>query len=135
MKRKACTFGETDTKATMKTHLAKLLFAQYKQDCLFLELDDKGVSLMEISVDVFEVVLDIVGFPPDRDDFVRDWLHDQYFKLIEEGKDKPKEKRGHLGLMFKEDAEEEAAKIRISNYIDWLYSEYEDCKKEGHIPA
>ncbi|MES2477986.1 MAG: hypothetical protein V4561_02800 [Bacteroidota bacterium] len=58
----------------MKKHLLRLLLEGYKQETLFRELESKGINLSEativhlsdISINILDIVLDIVGFPADN---------------------------------------------------------------------
>ena len=50
----------------MKEHFINLLLEQYKQECLFEELEQKGLQFGNICVDNLAVVLDIIGFPRDN---------------------------------------------------------------------
>ena len=89
----------------MKSSLINLLFEEYKQICLFEELENKGLDLTRITVKNSDIVLDLIGFPkdntlqydinalnglehnpkngkvPDDDLFCRDWLYLEYSKI------------------------------------------------------
>ena len=50
----------------MKDSLVNLLFEEFKQECLFEELEQKGIDLTKVSVQIYDIVLDLIGFPKDN---------------------------------------------------------------------
>lgn len=136
----------------MKQHLAKLLLEEYKQQCLFDELEKKGVSLTGIWINNLDVVLDIVGFPKDntidyyRDKngrlqtqpakiidencFCRDWLTDKYFEVFNTLKFEQKVYVTDKGLEIESGADKEKAEKIFTEYVEWLYIEFEEWKRD-----
>ena len=133
----------------MKEHLIKLLLEQYKQECLFEELEHKGIQFGNICVDNLAVVLDIIGFPPDNtleydflyldtcgekreenkkipDDemFCRDWLDEKYFEITRELFDQQKIVVTDKGLQIEKGAGLDLVLEKFNHFIDWLYEEY-----------
>jgi hypothetical protein len=138
----------------MKESLVKLLFEEYKQICLFRELEKKGIDLNNIAVQNSEIVLDLVGFPEDNtleydlnsmneiehnpnggkklddDIFCRDWLFNPYYDLIDSIEKKQKIEVTDKGLKLVEEDDEILALEKISEYVDWLYKEFYNWKSE-----
>lgn len=132
----------------MKDKLADLLFEEYKQDCLFSELEKKGIDLTNITVQVYDIVLDLVGFPkdnskdydfnalnglehnpkfgklPDDDLFSRDWLYNKYYDAIQTIEKKQKIEVTDKGLKMVEYNDEALIKSKLNDFVDWLYLEY-----------
>lgn len=132
----------------MKDSLVNLLFEEYKQECLFEELEQKGIDLTKVSVQIYDIVLDLVGFPKDNtkdydfnvlngaehnpkfgelpDDalFSRDWLYNKYYDTIQTIEKKQKIEVIGKGLKMVEYSDEELIKSKLSNFVDWLYLEY-----------
>lgn len=95
-----------------------------------IELSDKLESLGVRFQGAYKIdrlldwALDLIGFPPDatvNDDksfnpngYCRDWLSDQ--NLLNEAT------KGNIHSA-------------VSEYVDWLYLQYEECKKEGRYPV
>ena len=46
----------------MKDKLVDLLFEEYKQDCLFSELEKKGIDLTNITVQIYDIVFKVNKF-------------------------------------------------------------------------
>lgn len=134
----------------MKEYLVKLLLEQYKQECLFEELEHKGIQFGNICVDNLAVVLDIIGFPPDntleydflylntggkqRDEnkkipdnemFCRDWLDEKYFEITRELFNQQKIVVTDKGLQIEKGAGLDLVLERFHQFIDWLYEEYD----------
>ncbi len=137
----------------MKQHLVKLLLEEYKQQCLFNELAEKGVDMKNICVNNFDIVLDIIGFPPDntieydydylnsngeiRDTskkifdnelFCRDWLFDTYSESMDQLIKEQKVSVSDLGMQIESGADRETAELKLSEFIDWLYTEFDKLK-------
>ena len=133
----------------MKEFLVKLLLEEYKQQCLFDELSKKGIDMMNICVNNLDVVLDIVGFPPDNsieyddmhlnsggerrdpskkimddDFFCRDWLTDKYFETFTSLASEQKVSVTDKGLQIESGADQETVQKELLNYINWLYNEF-----------
>ncbi|UNY99867.1 hypothetical protein MQE36_05840 [Zhouia spongiae] len=132
----------------MKESLVKLLFEEYKQICLFEELESKGIDLNRITVRNSEIVLDLIGFPkdntrdydfnvlngqehnplrgkvPDDDLFCRDWLYEKYHDIITSIEKKQRIDVTDKGLKMVEYDDEVLIKSELKAFIDWLYSEY-----------
>jgi hypothetical protein len=132
----------------MKDSLVNLLFEEFKQECLFEELEQKGIDLTKVSVQIYDIVLDLIGFPKDNtkdydfnalnglehnpklgkllDDNLccRDWLYDKYYDTIQTIEKKQKIEVIGKGLKMVEYNDEELIKSKLSNFIDWLYLEY-----------
>ena len=134
----------------MKDHLVKLLLEQYKQECLFAELEQKGIQFGNICVNNLDIIHDIIGFPPDNtldydfdylnsggrqrnegkkipDDkmFCRDWLDERYFEISRELFEQQNILVTDKGLKIEKGAGLDLVVKKFSEYIDWLYSEYD----------
>lgn len=128
----------------MKEHLVRLLLEEYKQQCLFEELERKGISLANICVNNLAIVLDIIGFPPDNtreyslngepsekkqvDDnlFCRDWLTERYFETFTALANQQKVCVTDHGLQIESGADKDTVQEQWAGYIDWLYSEFQN---------
>lgn len=132
----------------MKSSLINLLFEEYKQICLFEELENKGLDLTRITVKNSDIVLDLIGFPkdntlqydinalnglehnpkngkvPDDDLFCRDWLYDKYYDMVESIEKKQKIEVADKGLKMVEYDDEVLIKKKLDAFVDWLYLEY-----------
>jgi hypothetical protein len=134
----------------MKEHLTRLLLEQYRQDCLFKALEEKGVNLNELSVNNLDIVFDIIGFPQDnslgydfdhlnsngrlRDEskklmdenfFCRDWLTDTYYNLVVNSNTEQVVFGHGKGIQIRTKADEISAEEEIANYVEWLHNEFE----------
>ena len=128
----------------MKEHLVNLLLEEYKQQCLFDELQNKGIGLMDICVNNTDIVLDIIGFPKDNstnydftngmndkkmkaiDDalFCRDWLTDKHFEMFSTLSNQQKVCVTDKGLQIESGADNETVRAKLLEYIEWLYGEF-----------
>jgi len=132
----------------MKSSLVNLLFEEYKQVCLFEELEQKGIDLTKVTVQLIDIVLDLIGFPkdntkdydfnvmngaehnpklgklPDDNLFCRDWLYNKYFDIIETIEKKQKIEVTDKGLKMVEYNDETLIKSKLGDFVDWLYLEY-----------
>ncbi|QOD61101.1 hypothetical protein H9I45_01270 [Polaribacter haliotis] len=132
----------------MKDSLVNLLFEEFKQECLFEELEQKGIDLTKVSVQIYDIVLDLIGFPkdntknydfnalnglehnpklgklPDDDLCCRDWLYDKYYDTIQTIEKKQKIEVTDKGLKMIEYNDEELIKSKLNDFVDWLYLEY-----------
>tara|TARA_R110001592_G_scaffold111265_2_gene308175 strand:- start:3064 stop:3471 length:408 start_codon:yes stop_codon:yes gene_type:complete len=132
----------------VKSSLINLLFEEYKQICLFEELENKGLDLTRITVKNSDIVLDLIGFPkdntlqydinalnglehnpkngkvPDDDLFCRDWLYDKYYDMVESIEKKQKIEVADKGLKMVEYDDEVLIKKKLDAFVDWLYLEY-----------
>ncbi|WP_026776118.1 hypothetical protein [Polaribacter sp. Hel_I_88] len=132
----------------MKDSLVNLLFEQFKQECLFEELEQKGIDLTKVSVQIYDIVLDLIGFPkdntreydfnvlngaehnpkfgklPDVDLCCRDWLYDKYYDTIQTIEKKQKIDVTDKGLKMVEYNDEALIKSKLNGFVDWLYLEY-----------
>jgi hypothetical protein len=132
----------------MKDSLVALLFEEFKQECLFDELEKKGIDLTNITVQIYDIVLDLVGFPKDNtkdydfnalngldhnpkfgklpDDalFSRDWLINKYYDTIQTIEKKQKIEVTDKGLKMLEYNDEALIKSKLNDFVDWLYLEY-----------
>ena len=138
----------------MKDSLINLLFEEYKQLCLFDELEKKGINLSNIAVQNLNIVIDLVGFPkenvkeydfdvlngmehnpqngknPDKNLFIRDWLFEKFFDLLSNVEKKQKIEVTEKGLKMTETNDEKLIKIKIGEYVDWLFKEYFELKNK-----
>ena len=138
----------------MKDSLVDLLFEEYKQHCLFDELEKKGINLSNIAVQNLDIVIDLVGFPkenvkaydfdvlngmehnpqngkiPDENLFIRDWLFEKFFDLLGSVEKKQKIEVTEKGLKMTEKNDEKLIKIKSGEYIDWLFQEYFELKNK-----
>ncbi len=132
----------------MKDSLVNLLFEEYKQECLFGELVQRGIDLTNVTVQIYDIVLDLVGFPKDNtkdydfnvlngvehnpklgklpDDALccRDWLYNKYYDIMESIEKKQKIEVTNKGLKMIEYNDEVLIKNKLSEFVDWLYLEY-----------
>lgn len=132
----------------MKESLVNLLFEEFKQECLFEELQQKGIDLTNIIVQNYDIVLDLVGFPkdnikeydfnalnglehnpkfgklPDEALFSRDWLYSSYYDIIQTVEKKQKIEVTDKGLKMVEYNDEALIKNKLNDFVDWLYLEY-----------
>lgn len=132
----------------MKNSLIDLLFEEYKQVCLFEDLEKKGIDLTKVTVNVSEIVFDLIGFPKDNtkeydfnvlnglehnpkngklpdDDFCcRDWLYNKYFDTVSSIDKKQKIEVTDKGLKMVEYDDEVLIKKKLGQFVDWLYLEY-----------
>ena len=123
----------------MRKHLVNLLFEEYKQQCLFDELEKKGVELAGICVNNLDIILDIVGFPKDTYidkntsignyvHFSRDILMHQYFEVYKTLAVQQKIFVSPNGIEIESGADTEMVKRNLLEYINWLYREFEKWK-------
>lgn len=135
----------------MKEHLVRLLLEEYKQQCLFDELQKKGADLSNICVNNLDIVLDIVGFPKDNSidyDFdhlnsggeirndnkkimddgfcCRDWLTDKYYEMFKHLSIQQKVCVTDKGLVIESGADNETVQTKLLEYVEWLYTEVEN---------
>ncbi|WP_192820581.1 hypothetical protein [Rufibacter sp. LB8] len=138
----------------MKEHLINLLLEEYKQQCLFDELEKRGIQMDKICVNNRDIVLDIIGFPrdntlqydfdyintggdilnptkkiPDNDMFCRDWLIDNFYDSIEKLKQEQRVSVTNNGLKIEEEIDENAVRAQLAQHVDWLYKEFDKYKK------
>ena len=131
----------------MREALIKLLFEEYKQICLFEDLEKKGIEMTRVAVDNLDAVIDLVGFPsdntlhydilamngqphdpdnglaPDDNLFCRDWLYDKHFDITDSIDKIQKIEVTDKGLKMTEVDDERLIKEKLGKYVDWLYKE------------
>lgn len=136
----------------MKESLINLLFEEYKQFCLFNELEKKGIEMNNITVNNSDIVYDLIGFPKDNtldydinsmnnlphnpenglevdnNFFCRDWLYDKYYDTISSIDKVQKIEVTDKGLKMTEHDDEKLIKKRLSEFIEWLYGEHDNLK-------
>jgi len=132
----------------MKEHLVNLLLEEYKQHCLFDELQSKRIGLMDICVNNLDIVIDIIGFPRDNttdydftggmkdekkktvddDLFCRDWLMDKHYEMFSTLSNQQKVCVTDKGLQIASGADNDTVRTKLLEYIEWLYLEYEQFK-------
>ncbi len=130
------------------------MLEQYKQECLFDELEQKGIKFGNICVNNLDIIIDITGFPrdntldydfhslntedeqreegkkiPDDKMFCRDWLTEKYFELSRQLSDQQKILVTNKGLRIEKGAELELVIEKLTEYIDWLYNEHTEYKE------
>lgn len=134
----------------MKENLVDLLLEEYKQMSLFNELSTKGIELSNVLVKNSNIVLDLIGFPkdnsreydlyvidglnhdpkrgryPDKNLFIRDWLFDEYYKIIDSIEMKQDITVTDKGLKVTEEKDELVIKQKLDEYINWLFVEYKN---------
>jgi hypothetical protein len=132
----------------MKESLVSLLLEEYKQLCLFNDLEKKGIDLNNITVNNSDIVYDLIGFPkdnmseydvnalndmphnstngkaPDSNMFCRDWLYDAYYDVVVSIDKKQKIEVTDKGLKMVEYDDELEIRNKLSDFVDWLYVEY-----------
>jgi hypothetical protein len=138
----------------MKDSLVNLLFEEFKQICLFEELEAKGIFLNNIAVQNLNIVIDLVGFPKDNVNeydyhslngmdhnpkhgkiidenlFIRDWLIDKFYEIVHNNEKKQKIEVTEKGLKMTEVNDEKLIRIKIGEYVDWLFKEYFELHNE-----
>ncbi len=125
-----------------KENIVELLFVDFKVKFFIDSLEDKGISTdYERGLDyaVWDVVLDIIGFPKDNTTeylknqmdidenyFCRDWLQDNLFERLEQiNKDQDIFFDNDL-LKTKIRYNSETVKKVLYEYVDWLLMEYQN---------
>ncbi len=130
-----------------KPHLTNLLLEQYKQECIFEELEKFRMNLGDIGVNNLDIILSMIGFPEDNssegekelqrqrdagvevprvdDYFCRDWLDNRYYEMSSELRKKHKVIVHHTGMHFEDMAMETEAVEAFTEYVDWLFHELE----------
>jgi len=133
----------------VKEHLIEFLFEEYKQMCVLDDLSNKGIEMDGLRVNNWDIVISLIGFPKDNsldydlqsqngfphdpsngkmiDDelFIRDFLYDPYFDLMETIDKIQTFVVTDKGLKVKEENDERLIKIELGEYVDWLMQEYE----------
>lgn len=131
----------------MKQHLVKLLLEEFKQDCLFHELAEKGIDLRNAGMNIYNIIFDIIGFPEDGTEippqslianpgynqdclnagqFSRDYLYDKYTETFNVRTNKYKVIADeHYGLKFEILEGLAVAEKKTAMFVDWLYKEIE----------
>lgn len=119
----------------MKHHLVNLLFEEYKQQCLFDELEKKGIEMTGLCVNNIDIIFDIIGFPRDSKisnvepfEFSRDLLHHKYYELYLILSAEQKVFVSTKGLQIESGADDEKVKNALLSYINWLYGTFGDWK-------
>lgn len=119
----------------MVHHLVNLLFEEYKQQCLFDELEKKGIEMTGICVNNIDIIFDIIGFPRDTKlhsnetfEFSRDLLHHKYYELYRVLAAEQKVFVSTKGLQIESGADDETVKNELLSYINWLYITFDDWK-------
>ena len=137
----------------MKNSLTDLLYEEYKQSCLFDELEKRGIDMSNITVNNFRIVLDLIGFPRDNTDdydfdvlnglphnpnngkkpddnmFCDDWLWGEYVDALHSIDKVQKIVVTDKGLKIIEEDDEMYVKSKLREFIEWLYEEYARIKK------
>jgi hypothetical protein len=136
----------------MKESLIKLLFEEYKQICLFEDLEKNGINLTKITVNNSDIVFDLIGFPknntldydfnvlngmphnpkngiePDENIFSRDWLFDKYYEAIFSVNKIQKIEIKDNRLRMTELNDEKRIKEILNEFVEWLFEEYKNLK-------
>ncbi len=140
----------------MQHHLVNLLLEEYKQQCLFKQLEEKRIYLMDICVENINIVLDIMGFPEnkgsmfsveegeegeapkrvmklknDKDFFNRGWLHKPYYTLFDKLSPVHKVTVTMGGLEFVDKTSIDVVRGALLSYVEWLYFELERLQQGG----
>jgi len=140
----------------MKQHLVNLLIEEFKQRCFFDDLATKGIDLKHICVDNFEIVLDLIGFPKDNtleydfqhinsggeirdeskkivddDYFCRDKWSFKYGDVSDKLLKSYKVKLTGMGIQFGSDAYSKKVELKLSAFVDWLYSDLKKLKQKA----
>jgi len=126
----------------LKPHLINLLFEEYKLSSFIWKLMSMGVDMARLDVKNHDIVLDIIGFPPDttlefnirevdyenppEGFFCRDWLGNTFADLAMELSENKEVLLSENGLQIKEGNEEAIVRQAISDHIDWLFQEYQN---------
>lgn len=133
----------------MKEHLVELIFEEYKQICICVDLLTKGIDLEGFRVNNLDIVISLIGFPNDNsleydwdsieglphnpkngkivDEnlFVRDWLYDPYIELMDSIEKIQSFEVTKRGLVVKAQNDEILVKGKLHKYVDWLMQEYD----------
>ncbi len=92
----------------IKEHLVNLILEQYKQQCLFQELEDIRISLADVCVNNLDIVMDMIGFPEDPNILNRrDDADEGEVDALDEYSDEPVDENPEQGEI--EETEQEAA--------------------------
>lgn len=127
----------------MKEHIVKLLLEEYKQNCLFSELADKGIDMQFAAIGIYDIIFDLLGFPKDgtpipeetlgehpaynkasilNGRFNRDYLSDKYGESFN-GQRSDYTVTAYEGLRFETKEGFEDAEKKTRKFVDWLYDE------------
>lgn len=133
--------GRPDGLEVRREHLVKLLLEQYKQECLWAELKERGLIFGNISVNNLDIVLEMIGFkkdnpadddPDDRDEESENedipgeqWsthLHEKYFEMTGAI---PRQRIliTDKGLRIERGTGLQLVMKKLTHYTDWLYTE------------
>lgn len=121
-----------------KEHLVDLLLEQFRQECLFEELEGRGVNLKRTCVNNLDIVLDMIGFPakrsagdspeeennPDDGTFSRSALKEKYVEAMHTFLHRQKVIITDNGLQIENSAGHKSVAKKLAHYIDWLYMEH-----------
>lgn len=126
----------------LKQHLVKLLFEDYKFSSFVDNLNDIGIEVNQLNINVHDIILDMIGFPPEEpssiertylqndNSYSREWLDNELFDLYSSLREL------HMfpsGIGFKENhklspiqIKERDLKVKeqLSKHVDWLYIEF-----------
>ena len=47
----------------MKQEIIRLLLEEYKQNCFFNEMAERGIDLRSAAINIYDIIFDIIGFP------------------------------------------------------------------------
>ena len=126
---------------TFKAHFVDMLFEEYKLKLLTEKLNAIGVSMEGLSINNYDIILDMIGFPnisanprrwdreedaenPDKP-FFRDYLTDPYDVLLYQLTNKKDIIFTSHGLGLKESHEEAAVRAALDEHVDFIFAEYE----------
>lgn len=68
--------------------LIRLLQAKFEQDKKLDLIEEAGVNLQALRIDLLTIVLDALGVPPEDgpgDEYDRDWIWQLYVEIVEQG--------------------------------------------------
>jgi hypothetical protein len=116
----------------MKQHLINLLFEQFKFNCFIYQFKAIGIKISKFEVNNNQIVLDIIGFPQNRnadhETFDRDGLDDYLRDIISEMVENEEVVLKDNGLHISENYEL-FVKGELAKYIDMLLKELDDPDK------
>src|SRR5690606_32363317 len=140
-------------KKIMREHLSPLLLEQFKLECWINALDKLGIQIDGQYCNNLDIILSIIGFPPDnsreydldfddpeqdirdptkkvidRNWLCRHYLIEPYYELADQLSDQKEIVVSQKGLTLKNKMNDTGIDERIEQYINWLYKQYEEYK-------
>lgn len=126
-------------KIEIKEILLDILFKDAKQAILFFRLEKMGLDFDKISHSFLDNILDLIGYPEEtkelasdpfyimkKGDFCRDYIENEYYEKVLSIYDNSEvteiRKIGGIDIFIDEDLK---IKEAVSDFINWLYTDYD----------